>query len=412
MRRKAPLAAINFLPQHLYVHLPYCRQRCSYCSFVSQAVARVPEKAYYKALNCELDYRLRFFYEGAAPLKTVYFGGGTPSLFTAGFFADFIDLVARRLGLVADAEITVEVNPADVSPAAIAALRRAGVNRFSLGVQTFNDSGLKILGRRHDATGACRAIDVMRAAGVENLSLDLIYAWPGQTLAMLEADLVRLTEFSSEHVSAYVLSLEPGTRLADEVAVGSYKMPDEDQQLQLMAGLIAGLEDQGYFHYEISNFAREPGWRSRHNLAVWEMAPYIGLGAGACGCRRQADLKVERYQNQTEVDGYLEKLLIVSAGGLAECDQAGGRELIEGWSQNEEIDQDTFFRESLMLGLRLRQGVDLSGLRKVFGSFLVEAALQKAKPFLEAGMLARQGDYFRITSRGLFVSDAIIAALW
>ncbi|HDS15879.1 MAG TPA: radical SAM family heme chaperone HemW [Proteobacteria bacterium] len=405
---------------HVYIHLPFCHSRCSYCSFVSVAVDRVPEAEYLEALLAELDCRRRLFPELFHPLASLYFGGGTPSLFSPSFFSKIIEYLSETPGFAEDFEITLEANPADVELWRMEGYRAAGVNRVSLGVQTFDERGLKILGRRHDAESAVQAISVLRRAGFENLSFDLIYAWPEQEISQLEVDLERLVSLAPEHVSAYVLSLEPGTQMKAEVAAGRLRSLSEAVQREMMELVSRRLERGGLRRYEVSNYARERKFQAQHNLACWRMRDFIGLGAGACGNwkgRRHQDSWAEHYCNLADPFLYMEKLAAwrrAAAAGLGFRPEdrlwsAVGRE--SSWSETETVDREVSFSESLMMGLRLRQGVELAELKDEFGCELVADLLSRARPLELEGLLARDRHALKITDQGLFLSDSILAFL-
>lgn len=393
---------------HLYIHLPFCRSRCHYCSFPSVAVEAVPEKAYLAALKTEFQYRLKSWPQALLPLATLYFGGGTPSLFSPSFYSQFIDLLAERLVFCPDLEVTLEANPADISRGQIIAYRAAGINRISLGVQTFRPEGLQLLGRRHDGLMVEKAVDLLRQEGIDNLSLDLIYAWPGQSRTGLKQDLQKLASLAPEHVSAYTLSLEPGTRLAKEVAAGALQVVSDDDQAEMMLLVEEGLDDAGLYRYEISNFARNQHFQARHNLAYWHLYDYLGLGAGACGsrrCRKGPQHWAERYCNNPDPFAYMKRLGQVSSLPSAEgCTS-------ELWFEQEIIDLKTSFIESLMMGLRLRQGVGLDGLRAEYGSQIVDAMMFQAQKLRVDGLLDWDENNLWITDRGVFLSDTILSYL-
>ena len=400
---------------NLYLHIPFCRRRCAYCSFVSVVVDKIPEEAYRQALEREFRQRKAAWPELGRPLETVYFGGGTPSLLAPEFYARFLDFLAAETGLAAGAEITLEANPIDLDREKITAYRAAGINRLSLGIQTFSDLGLNRLGRAHDAAGARAAIMAARRAGIDNLSLDLICAWPGQDRACLEEDLARVVAFSPEHLSVYLLTLEPDTPMGRQAARGELDLIDESGQAGMLELVAESLEDAGYLHYEVSNFARDPNFRSRHNLAGWRLADYLGLGAGACGsrrCRFGEEHWAERYTNLAAPGKYIE--LVGNGVSDSPAAPAGQVPVAPGfsWSETEIIDRKTSFNEALMLGLRLRAGVELEALQQEYGAEPVAAMLDKARPLVEAGLLEDSGGRLRISRRAVWLGDEITVALF
>jgi oxygen-independent coproporphyrinogen-3 oxidase len=393
------------LPENFYIHLPFCRSKCRYCAFPSVAVDRVPEKAYLAALLAEFKLRRNNWPGLAAPISTLYFGGGTPSLFTPSFFSEIIDFFARESGFVASPEITLEANPADVSRDKIRGYFAAGINRVSLGAQTFNPAGLRLLGRRHDAATIGRAFATLRQTGFTNISLDLIYAWPGQNCKDLVCDLNKLTSLAPEHVSAYTLSYDPGCEITKAVAAGEIVPLPETMQIEMMALVEDSLDKSGLYRYEVSNFSRHRDFQSRHNLAYWQLKDFIGLGAGACGgrhCRQELDLWVERYCNGSDPKLYMRSL----AKPDSEFTVDSGKAAI--WSETEMVNLAGAFAEALMMGLRLRQGIELARLRREYGTKMVTAVLAKAQLLQDEGMVDFDDNRLWITDRGLYLTDSII----
>ncbi len=400
---------IHFQPTgHIYIHLPFCRSRCSYCSFASVAVAAVPEKAYLEALVAEFEYRLKSWPQALLPLVTLYFGGGTPSLFSPSFYSHLIDLFAEKIGFCDDPEITLEANPADVSREKIRGYKAAGINRISLGAQTFAPEGLQLLGRRHDGALVEKAVNLLRQGGIDNLSLDLIYAWPGQSLARLLEDLRKLEALAPEHISAYFLSLEPETRLSQAVIAGELSVPSEDIQAEMMQLVGESLDDAGIYRYEISNFARSDHLQAQHNLAYWHLDDYLGLGAGACGgwrCCKNDHYWAERYCNMADPFVYMQRISqlnpILSVAGSS----------FKSWFEIEVIDRKTSFTEALMMGLRLRQGVALAPLQAEYGLQLVDTLMSRAEKFRIEGLIDWDKNNLWITDKGLFLGDTILSFL-
>ena len=346
------------------------------------------------------------------PLATLYFGGGTPSLLSPTFYSRLIDLFAGRLGFCHDPEVTLEANPADISREKISAYRAAGINRISLGVQTFAPEGLQLLGRRHDGLMVEKAVCLLRKGGIDNLSLDLIYAWPGQSRIGLTQDLRKLAVLAPEHVSAYSLSLEPGTRLAKIVAAGDLQVVAEDVQAEMMCLVEEGLGEAGLHRYEISSFARNHHFQAQHNLAYWHLYDFQGLGAGACGgwrCRKEPRHWAQRYCNIPDPFAYMQRLERVNA--LPSVGGSGFELGSDSWFEKEIIDRKTSFIESLMMGLRLRQGVGLAGLRDEYGSQAVEVVMLRARKLRAAGLVDWDDSNFWITDKGLLISDEILTQL-
>lgn len=314
----------------IYVHVPFCASKCAYCDFYSVPRAELAD-AWLVALEKEM--RLRANENGASP-STIYIGGGTPSQLTSTQFGRLMSILPEPLP---GAEVTIEANPDDVTPELISAWRHAGVNRVSMGVQSMVDSELKLIGRRHDARGAVEAYNFLRQGGIDNISLDLIYGLPGQTLESWQYSLDRLMELHPEHLSAYMLSYEQGTRLWAMRQAGKVKETDEDTELEMYSRLCQTLAANGYEHYEISNFAL-PGRRAVHNSSYWEGKPYLGLGPGA----HSWDGTVRR-ANPGNLKSYIENL-------------SNGSTFFE---IEEETSADRF-NDLILISLRRKEGLDLA----------------------------------------------------
>ncbi len=358
----------------LYIHIPYCASKCIYCDFYSVAKAPTDSRPwatdYVTALLREWDERHD---ELTEPLQTIYFGGGTPSLLPPRELQRLCDGIAAHADLSAVTEITLEANPEDVTPDFAAALvAETPVNRVSMGVQTFVDTELRALRRRHDSQRAAQAVAALRAAGIRNISLDLMYGLPGQTPESLTQSIDHCLALQPEHISAYCLTVEEGTLLARRVAEGTLTLPDDEACLRLAAQLRQRLHDAGYQQYEISNYAR-PGYASRHNSSYWVGTPYLGLGPGA----HSYDGHARRSWNAPDVRQYL----------------AGHRH-----SEAEHLDARDRYHETIMLGLRRRAGIPAAAL----------AAHLEADPTLAEYFRRR---YAELSARGLLctLTDGNIA---
>lgn len=367
----------------LYLHIPFCQRRCVYCDFYSTTGGAAERGRYVDALCRELAARAA---EAARPrLSTVYLGGGTPSQLSPGELERLLRAVYNTFDVASDAEVTLEANPDDLTADYVAALSALPVNRVSLGVQTFDDDALHLLRRRHTGQQAEEAVERLAAAGVENLSLDLIYGLPGQTLPQWEADLDRALALPASHLSAYALIYETGTELWRMRLRGEVAEADEELSLSLFERLMDRTAEAGYAHYEISNFARE-GRQARHNTAYWTGAAYIGCGPGA----HSYDGQAVRRQNLPGLQAY------VAASPDVPC-------------QTERLSTDERFNEFILTSLRMADGLDLDALAERFGQEARDEALRTARGHLAAGRLRRDGGRLRLTRKGLFVSDDVMS---
>jgi oxygen-independent coproporphyrinogen-3 oxidase len=270
----------------LYIHIPWCQSKCPYCDFNSHAASAWPETEYTRALITELEHRAVAPPFAGDHIKTIFFGGGTPSLFEPGSIGAIIDAVERTCGIDRDAEITLEANPGTVDAAKLSGFRAAGVNRISFGAQSFNDVTLKFLGRIHSADETRAAAQLAHRAGFDRLNLDLIFAVPGQTTADVLFDIESVAALEPDHISAYNLTFEEGTAFFTDLKRGRIKQLPTDEQAAMYSIVREEIPRRGYPMYEISNYAR-PGHEARHNLAYWRAESYLGIGAGAHSFARE-----------------------------------------------------------------------------------------------------------------------------
>ena len=355
----------------LYFHIPFCAKKCPYCDFYSVSYHKDTVQAYVRALLRNLNA-----YASGEPVDSIYFGGGTPSLLQPAQIVDILDACGKCFSLAADTEITFEYNPARKGKDYLRALRQTGVNRLSIGTQSFSDEQLRLLGRTHTAEDNLRAVTAAREAGFDNLSCDLMLATPGQTESVLAETLATLTQLPITHVSAYMLQIEPGTPLAqnDELL---RRCPDEDATADRYLQAVRTLEAAGFRQYEVSSFAH-PGKESRHNLKYWKGEAYLGIGAGAHSCYRGTRFCVPK-----DVQGFMTAV-------------QQPVEVLE----THPLDRE----ERLMLALRLTEGIPVQQL---------SPAAEKRLPLLgRAGYLRRtECGNIALTPEGFAVSNAVIAQL-
>ncbi|SRR5579884_3098306 len=377
----APAAAPDTVG--VYLHVPFCARLCPYCDFDTQDRDLHLIAPYATSLVREVALA------PAAAVHSLFFGGGTPSVLRPEQLGEVLRACAERFELRPDCEITVECNPNNVREARLAGYRAAGVNRVSLGVQAMDDAALRLIGRQHTAARVEAAVAAARAAGIDNLSVDLMYGLPGQSLAAWEQTLAAALALAPEHLSCYLLTLEDWTPMGRQVADGTLTLPDEEEVAAQYAVVGERLAAAGYEQYEISNWAR-PGRASRHNLGYWRSEPYLGLGAGAV-----STLGGVRRKNTPNVG---EHLAAVRAGRRV-------------YAEVEPLDAATARREALMLGLRLRGGVDAAAYEARFGEPLAAACGPGLEELVEGGFLEWQGDRLRLTDRALLVSNEVLLRL-
>lgn len=401
MREREESGAVSARPLSLYLHVPFCVRKCYYCDFLSAPAAEGERDRYVRLLLTEIALCSRVY--GRRQVDTVFFGGGTPSLLSAGQLQALMDGIREGFSLLPEAEVSMEANPGTVTPESLAGYRRAGVNRLSLGVQSFSDRELALIGRIHSAAQAREAVAMARAAGFSNLNLDLISALPGQKLSDWERNLRAAAELSPEHLSCYSLILEEGTAFA-RMSLPSF--PDEEEDREMVHFTKAFLQEQGYARYEISNYAR-PGHECRHNLGYWRRHEYLGLGLGSSSLVGE-----ERFHNPAELPRYAEL--------MERAEAVQNRDVFEpqGTEQDREIlsllheeraalGVPEQMEEFMFLGLRLSAGVSEEEFARAFGQ-RIDAVYGPVLARQEReGLLVRSGGRIFLTDRGLDLEDYV-----
>jgi len=375
----------------LYVHLPYCRQKCRYCDFASYPCRESTMPAYVDALLAEAD-ALKPRAEGAS-LSTLFLGGGTPSLLPPGLLERLLNGLAARFPRDADAEFTSEANPGTLTREWLEAARAGGVNRLSLGMQAYQPELLRTLGRIHSHDQVIESVQAARQTGFRNINLDLMFGLPGQTRAQWLETLQQALALEPEHLSCYGLIPEDGTPLFRDLESGRLTLPDEGEERRMYDDALELLARRGYVQYEISNFAL-PGRECRHNIGYWEQAPYIGLGASAASMLPDGRGEV-RMTNPALIDDYL---LMVQEGR---------------WSMRENTlvtPEDARF-ETLMLGLRMTRGVSESAFSARHGATLESCYGERLRSLAARGLMEYAGGFWRLTRRGMDVQNAILVEL-
>ena len=373
----------------IYIHIPFCLSRCIYCGFYSTTLGAQWHTRYTDAVLREMAMRQDEFGEisdgdsQSGQVRTIYIGGGTPSVLPSGSVSRILD-TAKQLYEGDPVEVTMEMNPDDVTPEYISAIRQHGVNRISMGVQTFDDRRLRFVGRRHTAAEAINAVETIRKGGIGNISIDLMFGFPEETLADWQQDVQQAIALRPTHISAYSLMYEEGTCLHRMMSSGRVQPVDEDTSLAMYAYLMDALAAAGYEHYEISNFAL-PGHRSIHNSSYWQDIPYMGFGAAAHSYRPGV-----RSWNVADLKEYVEA---IENGVLP--------------SDSEQIDGNTHYDDLVTTALRTCEGLNLETLGATYRNY----ALRCADKHIKAGLLKHEGGRLHLTRRGLFVSDMVMSDL-
>lgn len=366
------------IPTSAYVHIPFCTQICYYCDFSKVFIKNQPVDAYLQALIREFEsYKIE-------QLRTLYIGGGTPTAISAEQLDYLLSHLTKNLDLSQLEEFTIEANPGDLTSDKIAVLEKSAVNRISLGVQTFNDKQLKRIGRSHNEAQIYESIDSLKGAGFDNISIDLIYALPGQTMADVKENVAKAIALDIPHLSLYSLILEHHTVFMNKMRRGKLNLPTEDLEADMFDYIIAKLESHGFEHYEISNFTK-PGRESRHNLMYWDNAEYYGVGAGASGY-----IDGVRYRNRGPIQHYLK--------GVAQ----GNPRLEEEVLTKQEMMEEEFF-----LGLRKKEGVSISRFEEKFAENFSNRYGDIVEKLTRDGLVQVTDGRLRMTKKGLFLGDTV-----
>ena len=365
-------------PSSAYVHIPFCTQICYYCDFSKVFIKNQPVDAYMEHLIQETrSYEI-------GKLRTLYIGGGTPTALSAQQLAYLLTELPKVMDLSEVEEFTIEANPGDLDPDKIAVLKDSQVNRVSLGVQTFDNKMLKKIGRSHQEQDIYDNIRHLKQAGFDNISIDLIYALPGQTMDQVKENVAKAIDLDIPHMSLYSLILENHTVFMNRMRRGKLPLPKEELEAEMFEYIIEELEKAGFEHYEISNFSK-PGFESRHNLVYWDNAEYYGLGAGASGY-----VDGIRYKNHGPIRHYLEAV------------EAGKARITE-----EHLTLEEKMEEELFLGLRKKTGVSKARFEEKFGVSFDQRYGQVVASLTEQGLLVPDDKQVRMTKRGLFLGDTV-----
>ena len=365
-------------PTSAYVHIPFCTQICYYCDFSKVFIKNQPVDSY-------LEHLLQEFHSyDIQKLRTLYIGGGTPTALSAPQLEVLLDGLTKNLDLSVLEELTIEANPGDLDEDKIAVLKNSAVNRVSLGVQTFDDKMLKKIGRSHLEKDIYENIDRLKLAGFDNISIDLIYALPGQTMEQVKDNVAKAIALDIPHMSLYSLILENHTVFMNRMRRGKLPLPKEEVEAEMFEYIIAELERAGFEHYEISNFSK-PGFESRHNLMYWDNAEYYGIGAGASGY-----INGVRYKNHGPIRHYLKAV-----------EEGNARIHEEHLSLREQMEEEMF------LGLRKKTGVSKARFEEKFGTSFENIYGQVVRDLCHQGLLQIEDQQIRMTKKGLFLGDTV-----
>ncbi|MBT0665030.1 radical SAM family heme chaperone HemW [Geobacter pelophilus] len=373
----------------LYLHIPFCLRKCLYCDFASQDNATVTHEDYIVAVVREMESQAKDLPE-LPRTETVYLGGGTPSLLAPQLIKQLVATANSHYHLVAEAEITLEVNPGTVTEESLAGYRAAGINRLSIGVQSLDDVMLAMLGRIHTAQQARAAVEMARKAGFNNIGIDLIHSLPGQTPAHWQQTLREALALGADHLSIYGLTIEEGTPFARMEEQGELPLPDNDESAEMFEQAISLLASAGYEHYEVANFAR-PGRRSRHNQVYWRRGNYLGFGAGAHSFLCKPDFG-KRWSNPPGIEEY--------------CLSSSSPKFSEA---AEHLTQQDAMGEAMFLGLRMIEGVDPEVFRTEFGISIMEAFPGVVERHLANGLLLLKNSRIALTAQGVLLANLVFA---
>lgn len=370
----------------LYIHIPFCRRKCHYCAFISDTPGENDLEEYPAFLLKELQ----LYASDAGTVASVYFGGGTPSLLQPAQLGSLLDGIAKLTGISTNAEITLEANPGTVDPVSLKGFRDAGINRLSLGIQSFDDYFLKCLGRIHTSDQSFQAFLDAREAGFNNISIDLIHSLPGQSLDQWRSELESAIKINPEHISVYGLTVEEGTPFANIYHPLSPELADEDLSADMFELADHLLTGHGYEHYEIAGYA-QPGYRSQHNSGYWLRDGYRGLGVAAHSFLRERN--GVRFRNPETLEDYTRQVI---SGQLERLDE-------------QQLTQHDAMAEYMFLGLRLADGVDRHAFQHEFNLTLESVYGSETADLIRLGLLVSDKDSLTLTRRGIMISNQVFA---
>jgi len=369
----------------IYIHIPFCSQRCSYCNFFSVVSINLLNEVIDAIIK---EFSIRKDYLKNEPVQTIYFGGGTPSLLTIQQIEKLLNTIYKNFPVEKNAEITFEANPDDLTEKYLSDLKKTGINRLSIGIQSFDDNKLKILNRRHNAFQAVEAVRVAQRSGFNNISIDLIYGLPFQSLIEWENDLDKAFSLPIQHLSAYALTFEEKTLLLKQKEKKLIEPADEELMIKMYELLLNKSNQNGFDAYEISNFSL-PEFYSRHNSSYWTQTPYLGIGPSAHSFNG-----FSRQWNVASIHKYIERIMKNNS-----------------FFEQEILSLQDRYNEYVLLGLRTKNGINIDELEQNFGIELKNFCLENIKTFIDNEKVYRYGSFLRLTTAGKLISDTIIAQL-
>ena len=369
----------------LYIHIPFCDTKCGYCDFYSITNNSL-RPSFLPALLKEIKHYNSALFK-TVPFDTIYLGGGTPSLLEPDELNQILNILYKRFPIAEDCEITIEVNPGTINEEKLIFYKSVGINRLSIGIQSFNNEELKMLGRIHDNKQAIHTFKLARKAGIENISIDLIYALPDQSIASWNSSLIQGLALMPDHISAYNLTFEEGTPFYKQLSAGKLKAQNEDTEIQFYSETMNTLKKNGFIQYEVSSYAKSESYISRHNYKYWNHTNYLAFGPSA-----HSYWDGKRWANIRSISKYIK--------GLTD-----GMEIID-FSEN--IEQDTMIFEKIMLGLRTREGINLKEFKSKFKHSFLDAHAHINKNLVENGFAIIDNDFFKLTPKGMMVCDEIL----
>ncbi|WP_404468538.1 radical SAM family heme chaperone HemW [Sutcliffiella horikoshii] len=369
-----------------YIHIPFCEHICHYCDFNKVFLKNQPVDAYLEFVDVEMKNTIDRF--PTQHLETIFVGGGTPTALNQKQLSYLLESIQRNFDVVPDIEYTFEANPGDLSLEKLRLLKEGGVNRLSFGVQSFNDDLLKRIGRSHRKTDVFKSIEHAREAGFDNISVDLIYSLPDQTVEDFQDTLHTAFSLGMEHYSAYSLIIEPKTVFYNLMSKGKLPLPTQEEETSMYDVLLNEMEKHGYHQYEISNFAKE-GYESKHNLTYWDNESYYGIGAGAHsyteGVRRANHGPLKKYMDSISETGF-------------------------PYKEEHVVTREERIEEEMFLGLRKTQGVSISRFERKFDAEMLNILKGPIEENIQKGLLEQQGDFIRLTKKGKFLGNEVFQA--